>query len=68
MSTYDIHFHDKIIENIPNYLLCFFFFSYQKNFLGTPKRVQMNHGKRAIIARVIEVLLYVIISTQMVHI
>ena len=32
--------------------------SYRKNFLETQKRVRINHGKRAIGIRVIEVLLF----------
>ena len=30
----------------------------RKHFLGTRKRVRISHGKRAIVVRVIEVLLY----------
>ena len=35
--------------------------SHRKTFLGTRKRVRIIHGKRAIIVRVIEVLLYMYI-------
>ena len=32
--------------------------SYRKNFVGSQKRVQISQGKRAIVVRAIEVLLY----------
>ena len=44
MSTHNIQFHDKI-ENFPKYL---FFLNYQKNFIGTQKRVRISHSKRSI--------------------
>ena len=34
---------------------------YRKNFEGTKKRVRNSHGKRAIVVRAIEVLLYMLI-------
>ena len=45
MSTHNIQFHDKISV----------FLSYPKNFVGTQKQVQINHGKQAISVRAIEV-------------
>ena len=42
----------------------FVFLGYQKNFPGTQKRVWINHGKRAIGARVIAVLLCTSISNK----
>ena len=36
----------------------FVFLSYRKNFVGTQKRIQISHGKRAIGVRVIGVRLY----------
>ena len=36
----------------------FVFLSYQKNFVGTQKRVRISYGKRAIGLRVIEVRQY----------
>ena len=54
MSTHNIQFHDKI-RKIP---LVFVFLSYQKNFVGTQKLVRINHGKRTIGFRAIEVRLY----------
>ena len=44
------------------YLFTFAFLGYQKNFLGTQKRVRICHGKRAIGVRVTEVLLYIILK------
>ena len=35
MSTYNIHFHDKIGKNPKTSLKFFFFLRYWKNFLGT---------------------------------
>ena len=55
MSTYNIHFNDKIRKKIPKYL---FSLSYWKNFVGTEKRVRIIHGKRAICVRANEVILY----------
>ena len=54
MSTHDIQFHDKIRKN-PLKLV---FLNYQKNFVGTQKRVRIIQGKRGIGVRVIEILLY----------
>ena len=51
MSTHNIQFHDKIRK----FPLVFVFLSYWKNFVGTQKRVRINHGKRAIRVRAIEV-------------
>ena len=51
MSTHNIQFHDKI-RIFP---IVFVFLSCQKNFVGTQKRVPINHGKRAIGVRAIEV-------------
>ena len=51
MSTHNIQFHDKIRKTSLN--TC-----YQKNFVGTEKRVRIIHGKRAICVRAIEVILY----------
>ena len=51
MSTHNIQYHDKIRK----FLLVFVFLSYRKNFKGTQKRVRINHGKRAIGVRAIEV-------------
>ena len=51
MSTHNIQFHDKI-RKLP---LVFVFLSYRKNIVGTQKRVRINHGKRAIGVRAIEV-------------
>ena len=50
MSTYNIQFYVKI-----KFPLVFVFLSYRKNFVGTQKRVRINHGKRAIGVRAIEV-------------
>ena len=36
----------------------FVFLSCRKNFLRTQKQVRINHGKRVIYARAIEILLY----------
>ena len=58
MSTHNIHFHDKI-GKLPNYPYIFVFSRCRKNFLGTQKRVRINHGKRLVGVRVIEILLYV---------
>ena len=55
MSTYNIQFHDKIRKKSLN----IFFLSYLKDFVGTEKRVQIIHGKRAIRVRAIEVILYI---------
>ena len=55
MSTHNIQFHGKIRK----FPLVFVFLSYRKNFKGTQKRVQINHDKRAIGVRAIEVRLYV---------
>ena len=54
MSTHNIQFHDKIRKKHE----IFVFLSYWKNFVGTEKRVQIIHGKRAIRVRDIEVTLY----------
>ena len=51
MSTNNIQFHDKI-RKLP---VVFVFLSYRKNIVGTQKRVRINHGKRAIGVRAIEV-------------
>ena len=52
VSTHNIHFHDKRISiNYPQ----IFVLSYQKNFIGSQKRVRISHGKQAIGVRVIEV-------------
>ena len=58
MSTHNIHFHKK--PKIPLYIIVSL--SYQKNFLGTQKRVRSNHGKRAIHFRGNEVLLYMYLA------
>ena len=60
MSTHNIQFHDKIRK----FPLVIVFLSYRKNFKGTQKRVRINHGKRAIGVRVIEVRLYVGTATS----
>ena len=41
MSTHNIQFHDKIRK----FPLVFVFLSYRKNFVGTQKRVRINHDK-----------------------
>ena len=46
------------LEHFPKYV--YVFWTYRKNFIGTQKRVQMIHGKRAIGVRAIEVLLYLV--------
>ena len=46
MSTYNIHFLDKIGKQILNCPLIFVFLSCPKNFLGTQKRVRISYGKR----------------------
>ena len=51
MTTHNIQFHDKIRK----FPLVFVFLSYRKNFVGTQKRVRINHGKRAIGVRAVEV-------------
>ena len=51
MSTHNIQFHDKIRK----FPLVFVFLRYRKNFVGTQKRVRINHGKRAIGVRAIDV-------------
>ena len=59
MSALSTHL-DKIQSNKKSieFSWIFVFFSYKKNFQGTQKRVRISHGKRAICARIIEVLLY----------
>ena len=54
MSIHNIQFRDKI-RTFP---LVFVFLSYRKNFVGTQKRVRINHGKRVMCVRAIEVRLY----------
>ena len=54
MSTHNIQFHDKIRK----FPYIFVLLSYQKNFVGTQKRVQISHGGRSIGVRAIEVGLY----------
>ena len=54
MSTHIIQFYDKI----RNLSLIFVFLCYQKNFVGSQKRVQISHGKQAICVRTIKVRLY----------
>ena len=58
MSTHSIHFHVYIRNKSPKYPKLIIFLTYRMNFLRTQKRVQINHGKRAIGVRVNEVLLY----------
>ena len=55
MSTHNIQFHDKIRK----FPLVFVFLSCRQNFVGTQKWVRINHGKRAIGVRAIEVRLYI---------
>ena len=55
MSTHNIQFHDKIRK----FPLVSVFLSYQKNFVGTQKRVRISHDERAIGDRAIEIRLYV---------
>ena len=55
MSTHIIQFHDKI-RKVPK---MFIFCCYQKNFIGTQKRVRISHGRRSIAVQAIEGLLYV---------
>ena len=43
------------------------FWSYQNNFVGTPKRVRSSDGKQAISVRDIEVLLYILWDKHGVH-
>ena len=50
-SPLNIQIHDKI-RTFP---CIFVFLSYRKNFVGTPKRDRISHGKRAIAVRAIEV-------------
>ena len=59
MSTHNIQFHDTIRK----FPLVFVFLSYRKNFVGTQKLVRINHGKRAIGVRAIEVRLYLYYSS-----
>ena len=54
MSTLNIQFHDKMTKFPQIFVLLI----YRKNFIGTQKRVQISHGKRAIGVRAIEVRLY----------
>ena len=54
MSTLDILFHDKL-RRFPE---IFVLLSYRKNFVGTQKLVRINHGKRAIGVRAVEVQLH----------
>ena len=51
MSTHNIQVRDKI----RHFVKIFVFLSYRKNFAGTPKRVRINHDKRDIGVRAIEV-------------
>ena len=57
MSIHNIQFCDKI-RKFPQ---IFVLLSYRKNFLGTHKRVRINHDKRAIGVRAIEVRLYFVL-------
>ena len=50
MSTRNAQFHDRIRK----IHLLFVFFSYLKNFVGTQKRVRINHDKPAIVVRAID--------------
>ena len=59
MSKHNMHFHDKIRQQIPKISLRIFFLDYRKNFVGTQKRIQISHGKRYIGVRVTEVLQYI---------
>ena len=61
MSTHNIQFHDKIRK----FPLVFVFLSYRKNFVGTQKRVRINHGKQAIGVRAIDVRLYFVANWLM---
>ena len=54
MSTHNIQCHDMYIV----------FLSYRKNFVGTQKRVRINHGKRAIGVGAIEVRLYNCVNSK----
>ena len=58
MSTHNIHIHEKIEKKILISPYIFIFCSYRKNFTGTQKHVRISHGKRVIVVRVIEVVLY----------
>ena len=58
MSTHNIRFHDKIRK----FPFVFVFLSYGRNFVGTQKRVRINHGKLAIGVQAIKVGLYGVIS------
>ena len=58
-DTHNIYFHNIIGKYNPKYPKMFVFLSYLRNFLGIKKRVRISHGKRVIVVRVIEVLLYV---------
>ena len=44
MNTHNTQFHYKI-RKFPQIFICL---SYQKNFVGTEKQIQINHGKLAI--------------------
>ena len=55
MSAHNTYFIDKVRKlRRPS---IFTFLNYRNNFPGTQKRVRIIQGKRAIIVRVIEVLL-----------
>ena len=56
MSAHNIQFHDKIIKQNDIFL----FLGYWKNFIWTQKRVRISRVKRAISARAIEFLLYLV--------
>ena len=57
MSTNNIYFHDKLGQFVKmSLIICFL--EPSEEFLGTQKRVQIRHGKRATGVRVIDVLLY----------
>ena len=47
ISTHNIHVHDKNKKKKNEIAQLFVFFSYRKNSLGTQKRIQITHGKRA---------------------
>ena len=56
MSTLNIQFHIKLTKFPQIFVLLI----YRKIFVGTQKRVRNSHGKRVIVVRAIEVLLYLV--------
>ena len=66
MSIHNIHFHDcKNTKTSLKFPAIFVFLSLRKNFLGTQKRVRINHDKRAIGLKIIKVLLFIFLYFYM---